>query len=45
MNEILSELDLPFPFRRDTQMLIACGYFDTSTGIDDFAVESMKQQR
>lgn len=42
MNELLSELDLPFPFRCDTQMLIACGYFDTSTGIDDFSVESMK---
>jgi hypothetical protein len=41
-NKLLSELDLPFPFRRDTQVLIACGYFDTSTGIDEFAVESMR---
>lgn len=39
---MLSELDLPFPLRRDTQVLIACGYFDVSTGIDDFSVESLK---
>lgn len=35
-------MDLSFPLKRDTQVLIACGYFDVSTGIDDFAVESMK---
>jgi hypothetical protein len=28
--------------KRDAQVLIACGYFDVSTGIDDFAMESMK---
>ena len=27
-NELLSELDLSFPLKRDTQVLIACGYFD-----------------
>ncbi len=41
-NELMSELDLPFPLRRDTQVLIACGYFDISTGIDDLAMESLK---
>lgn len=40
--ELLSELDLPFPIRRDAQVLIACGYFDTATGIDEFSVESLK---
>ncbi|WP_159101457.1 hypothetical protein [Paenarthrobacter aurescens] len=41
-NQLLSELDSSFPVKRDAQVLIACGYFDVSTGIDDFAMESMK---
>ncbi|UOD82316.1 hypothetical protein [Paenarthrobacter ureafaciens] len=40
--EITSDLDLPFPIVSDTQVLIACGYFDVTTGVDEFSIESMK---
>ena len=40
--QMLVDLDFEFPIENDTQILIACGYFDASTGVDDFALESLK---